>query len=245
MPSDDATQKAIAAMMKGRLLAWDPATQSARWAVEHKGPWNGGVLSTAGGLVFQGTSDARFAAYDAATGDLLWSAETQTGVMAGPISYEVNGEQYVAVAAGWGGAYALLAGGLLPPGSEPKIGRLLVYKLGGEGSLPPVERAGPAPAPPAPIGSPELIAAGMSAYANNCSTCHGDRALSYGSIPHLRTSPILSDAEQWRSIVVGGARASLGMPNFDRAFSAETAEAIRAYVISEANGPIKPIPLGR
>lgn len=246
MPSDEATQKAIAAMMKGRLLAWDPVKQTARWAVEHVGPWNGGVLSTAGGLVFQGTSDSRFAAYDAATGERLWSADTQTGVMAGPIAYEVAGEQYVAVAAGWGGAYALLAGGLLPPGSAPKVGRLLVYKLGGTATLPPVEPAGVTLAPPpAPIGAPETISLGMAAYANNCSTCHGDRALSYGSIPSLRLSPTLADAGQWRDIVVGGARKSLGMPDFSGAFEAETAEAIRAYVISEANGPLRPIPLGR
>ncbi|MBL4620097.1 MAG: PQQ-dependent dehydrogenase, methanol/ethanol family, partial [Marinicaulis sp.] len=103
LPSDEATFKAVKAMMRGRLIAWDPVKQEAAWTFEHKGPWNGGILSTAGGLVFQGTADAHFAAYDAGTGDQLWKFFTQTGIVAPPISYEIDGEQYLAVASGWGG----------------------------------------------------------------------------------------------------------------------------------------------
>ena len=107
LPTDIATFKALKAMVKGRLLAWDPITQQQAWSFEHGGPWNGGVLSTSGGLVFQGAADAHLAAYDASSGERLWKYFTQTGVVAAPITYKIDGEQYIAVASGWGGAYVL------------------------------------------------------------------------------------------------------------------------------------------
>jgi quinohemoprotein ethanol dehydrogenase len=235
LPTDEATADAVRAMLKGRLIAWDPATQKQVWSVEYKGPWNGGVLSTAGGLVFQGTADAQFAAYDAATGAKLWSKPTQTGVVAAPIAYEIDGEQYVAVAAGWGGVYALVFGGLAPPGSVGNVGRVLVFKLGGSATLPPIEaKSSLQPALPAMTASAEVLAAGFAAYAQRCLVCHGDRAHSYGALPDLRYSPVLADADEWRAIVVDGARAEKGMASFATAFDPDTAEAIRAYVLSEA-----------
>jgi quinohemoprotein ethanol dehydrogenase len=242
LPSDEATQKALIAMIKGRLVAWDPVAQAPRWAVDHKGPWNGGVLSTAGGLVFQGSADAQFVAYDAETGAELWKQPTQTGVMAAPIAYEIDGEQYVAVAAGWGGAYGLLAGGLLPTGSEPRVGRVLVYKLGGAAVLPAVESLAPAHAAAPEIdAAPEKIAAGAQSYAQHCAVCHGDHALSYGTLPNLRTSALLGDGEIWAEVVLGGAMAPGGMPKFSDAFDEETAEAIRAYVAHAAREGVAPL----
>ncbi|MEQ1930300.1 MAG: PQQ-dependent dehydrogenase, methanol/ethanol family [Parvularculaceae bacterium] len=242
LPTDEAVQKAVRAMIKGRLIAWDPVKQEARWSVEHKGPWNGGLLSSAGGLVFQGTADAHFAAYDAATGAELWKQPTQTGVMAAPIAYEIDGEQYVAVAAGWGGAYGLLAGGLLTTGSAPNVGRVLVYKLGGTAKLPDLIQFTPVHVPaPETSATPETIAAGMQVYADHCAVCHGDHALSYGSVPNLRQSALLGDAELWGEVVVGGAKASAGMPDFSGAFDAQTAEAVRAYVIDARKNGLQPI----
>ena len=81
-------------------MAWDPVQQKQAWAVERPGPWNGGTLATAGNLVFEGTAAGRFEAYRADTGERVWSFDAQTGVMAGPATYSVNGEQYVAVLAG-------------------------------------------------------------------------------------------------------------------------------------------------
>lgn len=242
LPSDQATQKALLAMIKGKLIAWDPVKQEARWTVEYKGPWNGGVLTTAGGLVFQGTADAQFAAYDAATGVELWKTPTQTGVMAAPIAYEIGGDEYVAVAAGWGGAYGLLAGGIFPTGSEPNVGRVLVYKIGGSGKLPEVGGLAPQNAAPPEINaSAETIALGAQAYAQNCAVCHGDHALSYGTIPNLRTSPVLADADIWRDTVIGGSRIASGMPNFSGALDATTAEAVRAYVADAAKKGVQPV----
>ncbi|MEX0644447.1 MAG: PQQ-dependent dehydrogenase, methanol/ethanol family [Parvularculaceae bacterium] len=234
-PTDEAQAAAVKAMIKGRLIAWDPEKQAPRWTVEHKGPWNGGVLSTAGGLVFQGTADAQFAAYDAATGEALWRQPTQTGVIAAPIAYEIDGEEYVAVAAGWGGVYALAFGGLAPPGSQSTVGRVLVYKLGGTASLPPIDAAAfDRPAPPDVTASPEVLAAGAAAYAQRCLVCHGDHARSYGALPDLRYSPALAAAAEWRAIVIDGSLSTRGMAGFATAFDPDTAEAIRAYVAAEA-----------
>ena len=93
----------------GRLIAWDPVQQKEAWRVEHVSPWNGGTLATAGNLVFQGTADGRFVAYDAKNGAKLWEVPTGTGVVAAPATYEVDGKQYVSIAVGWGGVYGLVS----------------------------------------------------------------------------------------------------------------------------------------
>ncbi len=236
LPTDEATFKALRAMLRGRLVAWDPVKQAPRWAVEHAGPWNGGVLSTAGGLVFQGASDAHFAAYDAATGERVWRFFTETGVVAAPIAFELDGDTYVTVATGWGGAYALIAGGVAPTGSEAKVGRVLTFKVGAKGALP---KSAPAQSvaatPPASTAAPEVIAAGASLYAQNCTVCHGEHAMSSGLVPNLRRSPVIGDAALWDDVVRKGARASLGMAGYSAIFDEAGSEAIRAYVISEAN----------
>jgi len=235
-PSDEASFKAIRSLLKGRLIAWDPVRQEPRWSVEHQGPWNGGVLSTAGGLVFQGASDAHFAAYDAGSGKRLWRFFTQTGVVAAPVSYELDGAQYISVATGWGGAYALIAGGVAPTGSAAKVGRVLTFKIGAKETLPPLAAPETAMAPPPKTtASPEVIAAGARAYAQTCTVCHGDQAMSSGLVPNLRHSPILSDADAWNAVVRDGAKASLGMAGYGAIIDAGLSEAIRAYVIAEAN----------
>ena len=96
--------------VKGYLLAWDPVNQKEVWRVNYLGPWNGGVLTTAGNLVVQGNAAGDFGAYRADNGQKLWSTSTQSPVMAAPVSYAVDGEQYIAVLAGWGGIYPLSSG---------------------------------------------------------------------------------------------------------------------------------------
>ena len=237
MTSDAATIKAVKAAMKGRLLAWDPVKQEMAWSFEHGGPWNGGVLSTAGNLVFQGAADAHFAAYDARTGDPLWRFFTQTGIVAAPISFELNGTQYISVATGWGGSYTLGFGGILPTGSAAKVGRVLTFKLDASGALPALEPAAVPPIPDLPQldATDELLALGTQVYGEYCSVCHGDQGISSGLIPSLRHSYALGDAETWKSIVREGGLLSEGMPNFATAFDDDTAEAVRAYMIFEAN----------
>ncbi|MGJ8563341.1 MAG: PQQ-dependent dehydrogenase, methanol/ethanol family [Alphaproteobacteria bacterium] len=237
LPEDKPTFKALKAMLKGRLLAWDPVTQKEAWAFEHKGPWNGGVLSTGGDLVFQGTADAHFAAYNAATGERVWRFFTQTGIVAAPVSYAIDGEQYVAVAAGYGGSYVLGFGGVMPSGSDFNSGRVLVFKLGAKEILPtPESEAAMDYELPEPVSvSEEVFAKGKQAYANSCSICHGDQAYASGLTPNLRFSGVTKDAELWQEVIRGGMLAENGMPNFSKQYDTETVEGIRAYVIAQAN----------
>ena len=237
LPTNKAVFKATKAALKGRLIAWNPVTQKAAWSHEYQGPWNGGVLSTSGGLVFQGAADAHFAAYNAKTGEPLWKYFTQTGVMAAPITYKIDGEQYIAVASGWGGSYVLGYGGVLPTGSTPNIGRVMVFKLGATQQLPAIDKSNVVvpDIPQALEVSDAVLQQGAYAYANTCMACHGDHAFSSGLVPNLRYSKVTTNADAWRSIVVDGALAKQGMPNFGAVLDSDTAEAIRAYVISEAN----------
>ncbi|WP_372779795.1 PQQ-dependent dehydrogenase, methanol/ethanol family [Litorivivens sp.] len=240
LPTDKAQYLALRAAVKGRLLAWNPVTQKPAWKVEHNSPWNGGVLATAGGLVFQGNADAKLVAYDAATGERLWDHFAQTGIVAPPISYELDGEQYIAVASGWGGAFALIYGGLFPAESAPGVGRLLVFKLGGKASLPELaSRAATKPSLPPQEATAELIAEGQALYNASCLVCHGDHAVSSGLLPDLRWSPLLGLKDAWNSVVLGGARAGQGMPVFASDLDEAESEAIRQYVISEARLPFE------
>jgi quinohemoprotein ethanol dehydrogenase len=237
-PQDKAIFKQLRALLKGRLLAWDPVKQQAAWTFEHGGPWNGGILSTSGDLVFQGTADAHFAAYNASTGERIWKYFTQTGIVAAPITYELDGDQYIAVASGWGGSYVLGSGGVFPTGSKAKVGRIMVFKLGAKSQLPglaeeAVEQENRVPA--LLEISDTVLADGASAYANTCAVCHGDQAFSSGLIPNLRFSPFTANADAFKSAVLGGLLENKGMPNFKGIHSDATVEAIRAYVISEAN----------
>jgi len=234
LPDDEAALKAIRATLKGRLIAWDPVTQTEKWSVPHGGPWNGGVLTTAGGLVFQGSATGEFAAYDAATGGKLWSFDTQTGVVAPSMTYEIGGEQYVALMAGWGGGFALTAGAGVDPRSEgPR--RLLVFRLGGKKTLPPRPvSAREFPDLPPVTATPQQIAAGNLTFANYCSVCHGASAVSDFSIPDLRFSPVTTDAAVWKGVVIDGDRIENGMVSFKQYVTAGQAEEVRQYVLSLA-----------
>ncbi len=116
----------------GRLLAWGPVHQKEVWRVEHVSPWNGGTLTTAGNLVFQGTADGRFVAYDAANGTKLWEMPTGTGAVAAAATYMVDDRQYISIAVGWGGSY-----GLTHRATEyQNPGTIYTYALGGTAKLP-------------------------------------------------------------------------------------------------------------
>jgi alcohol dehydrogenase (cytochrome c)/quinohemoprotein ethanol dehydrogenase len=236
-PADAKAAEAALASAQGRLIAWNPVTQTEVWRVERAGPANGGALSTAGGLVFQGTGSGEFTAIDARTGQPLWSSPTQTGVLAAPVSYQVEGKQYVAIMVGSGGSWGVVAGDANIKGNNlPNISRLLVFSLGGTTTLP---AAKPRPerkisAPPS-TASPQTIAAGAAAYGIHCSLCHGAGAVNSGILPDLRYSPALQSAETWQNIVMVGALEDGGMASFAPVLDNQTAEAIRAFVIAQAN----------
>lgn len=224
--------------VKGHLSAWDPVAQKEVWRVQHSNSWNGGLLSTAGNLVFQGRADGYFAAYTADKGELVWETPVQVGIIAAPISYSVDGEQYIAVVAGWGGAYGLASGMPRHRNNALEAGRILVWKIGGKAVLPKQEVAFIAiPKQPDIKTTPEEVAHGEKLFHTSCAVCHGAGALSAGSIPDLRYASAATHAA-WDAIVRGGAFQSKGMPKFDHLLQEADAKAIQAYVITAANNTI-------
>lgn len=235
LPDDRATRAAIRNSMQGFLLAWDPVNQREAWRVRLDSPWNGGTLATAGGLVFQGTLDGRFRAYDARTGAQLWEYDNQAATMGGPISYAVDGQQYVASLASYGTLYFLPVGfGVTNPPTEPQRGRVNVFRIGGDAQLPARELVRlPMERPPTIRANAAALQRGAAQYSQFCMVCHGLGAVSGGVLPDLRRAPSLQDSGVWAQ-TVHGARAANGMPDFSAWVNDNDAEAIRAYVAHEA-----------
>ncbi len=239
LPGDPEVRKAIRGTIGGHLVAWDPVTQKEVWRVEHGGAWNGGALSTAGGLVFQGDHKGNFSAYDARTGKTLWQQPVQTGVVAAPITYALDGEQYVAILAGWGGIMPLLTGDLSHiKGEGPQVNRsrVLVYKLGGKKTLPePYDVTRTKVPAPASFGTAAQIDKGLGLYQRYCAGCHGDTAVSGGVLPDLRWSYALSDEDTWFLITRDGGLKEAGMVGFGKELSDDDLTAIRAFVTHRAH----------
>lgn len=214
------------------LTAWDPVRQEERWRVDHNEIGSGGALATAGNLVAQGSVEREFVIYNAETGANLWSMPIQTIALAGPISYEVDGVQYIAVNAGWGGGRAIIGRG---SGFNPSVApaRMLVFKLGGDAELPAFEEVTQMPPqPPALRASEAQIARGAQYYAETCQLCHGQNAV--GGQKDLRFMTTETHA-QFMDIVRGGIREENGMASFADAVSEEQTEDIRQYLIARAN----------
>lgn len=241
LPQKPGIKKAILAGITSHLCAWDPIHQKEVWRLEHPSPVNGGVLSTAGNLVFQGTAQGNLEAYRAATGERLWSGDAQSGIVAAPVSYSVNGEQYVAVVAGWGGVFPLASGEVaLKSARAQNVYRVLAFKLDGKATLPPLPQVAPARLhPPRPTVSVATARRGEGLYQRYCGTCHGDVAVSGGVLPDLRYSATLAKPQQWSEVVLGGSLQSQGMVSFSKELSPKDAEAICAYVILRANESVK------
>ena len=240
-PEDPETVKAVLGLFRGHLSAWDPVKQEEVWRYQHAGPWNGGTLSTAGNLVFHGNIIGDFGAYSADKGELLWNFPTQTGVAAGAISYELDGEQYVSIAVGWGTILANLGGPGTASLGHQNRSRVLTFKLNGDATLPaPVNvTARPVPDLPDSTASAETIFAGHRIFAFRCAACHGLSAMSGGIMPDLRYTPQETYAN-WDAIVLGGQRAESGMPSFADILTAEESQAVMAYVVSRARATLTP-----
>jgi quinohemoprotein ethanol dehydrogenase len=236
MPQNPKIKQAILNSVHGELLAWDPVREKPAWKIERPRPWNGGVLSTAGNLVFEGTAAGNFEAYRADNGKKLWSFDAQTGVMAGPVTYLVKGEQYVAVLAGWGGVFPLATGAVATKGGKVRnISRMLVFKLGGTANLPPPPEVEPPVLNPPPMTASEAtVKKGQHLYQNFCSNCHGDAVVSGGVLPDLRYSSTLGN-DAWFNVVLRGLLEPHGMVSFSKEISHDDAAAIRAYVIFRAH----------
>jgi glucose dehydrogenase len=223
----------------GRLLAWDPVAGKARWTVIRERADNGGVLVTAGDLVFQGDTDGVIQAHDARDGKRLWSVWTGSSIQAAPVTYRSGDEQIVLVAAGRGGATGTIAPERGASTRARGPAKLLAFKLGG-GELRVTEREfGPPPKPPEQRAGAKAIAKGADIYADHCSNCHGlyvrgiEVRMLGGAIPDLRYMPETAHAE-FRAVVLGGIRLDRGMPRFADVLSVEQVDAVHAYVIEKA-----------
>jgi quinohemoprotein ethanol dehydrogenase len=225
-------QEAIVSSIGGSLMAWDPVAQAPRWTVKRPYFWNGGVLSTAGGLVFQGAAEGELDAFDATSGAKLWSYPTGNGVIAAPMTYQIDGEQYVAVMVGVGGAGQISYPAMMP--KRPRLpGRLMVFKLGGTATAPPFVTNPPPKIDLATLKSTGDAKRGFTLFNANCQVCHGPD-VSGAWLPDLKRSTIVASSDDLRSVVVDGALAPHGMASFSRFITAADVEDIRAYIITEA-----------
>jgi len=238
--------------LEGRLIAWDPVKQEARWSVEERIAVNSGVLSTAGNLVFQGQGTGEFAAYAADSGKKLWSIETKSAIDAIPVTYSVNNEQYVLTPVGWGSGSRLFAPARTMVDKTSKYGptRIYAFKLNGKAPFPtPKIVVPPVPKPPEQSGTPEMIKKGEKLYGTFvCDGCHSPGLDGTGAwiendvIPDLRYMPAEAH-KNWYAIVLGGSHWKKGMPGFadppkfafpNMRMTAADADAIHAYVIDGA-----------
>jgi quinohemoprotein ethanol dehydrogenase len=241
MPQDPAVQAQILAGVRGYLKAWDPVAQKEVWHVEQAGAWNGGVLSTAGSLVFEGNASGQFNAYNAATGATLWSFAAQGGIIAAPVSFALGDQQYVAVLVGWGGTFPLSGGALATKGAPTtNTSRILAFRLGATAQLPAPPEQPALPTPPARIGDQAQAQAGMVLFHSYCSVCHGDAAVGGGVLPDLRHTRAIADPASFKHIVIDGALRDNGMVSFAKVFDVTGAEALRTYLIGRANDELAP-----
>ncbi|MGQ0501873.1 MAG: PQQ-dependent dehydrogenase, methanol/ethanol family [Panacagrimonas sp.] len=234
LPESAKELQGVQDLYKGFLVAWDPVAKKEAWRQPYPMLWNGGTLSTAGGLVFQGTADGRLVAYAADKGDKLWEVAANTGVMAGPMTYEIDGEQYLTVAAGWGGALPLAVAGLSTMTKVQPESRVLTFKLGGTAKLPaPKNAPAPLPEPPAVTANAATIDKGRYLYNDNCGVCHGPSAIGGTVLPDLRY--MTAEKHTIFAGIVAGAYRERGMPNFMNVLKAEDVDAIHQYLIKRAN----------
>ena len=218
---------------KEELLAWDPVQQKEVWSVNLASSYNGGVLSTAGNLVFQGTASGHLVAYNAKTGEKLKQIKVGTGIMAAPMTYTIDGQQHIAVMAGYGGAML----NPYPEGSAARkyqnYGRILAFKLGGKSTpLPPKNKIPKGiPKPPDINYTPQKVQKGEKLYYTHCARCHSaveqDNHSGYPSMALLTRR----QHKVFKEIVLNGIMSYGGMAGYADVLTEEEAEAIQAYIV--------------
>jgi quinohemoprotein ethanol dehydrogenase len=214
------------------LIAWDPIKQQKIWSVPRAANVSGGVVATAGDLVFEGDVDNSFRAYDAKNGKIVWSFDAKAPVMAPPISYEVDGKQYVTVLTGTGTSLVVLGEALEKFGIDYRTQkrRVLTFALDGKVQLPnsptyefvPVQDADFHP-------DPAAEKKGAAVFGQTCLICHGYGGFAAGVAPDLRASPAILSPETFKNIVHDGALVDQNMPLFDRIPDDER-EGVRQYI---------------
>jgi quinohemoprotein ethanol dehydrogenase len=215
------------------LLAWDPVAAKEAWKVATVGGWNGGVLATAGNLVFQGQLNGRFSAYEADNGKELWHTSAQAAVLAAPITYAVGGHQYITVFAGIGTSASIdvrMLGGLTFDNRSQQR-RMLTFRLGGSAKLPHAPPPYVLLPPPDPDYRSDAaqVARGNMLFGAYCLACHGYNAEAGGGGPDLRASTVPLSAQAFRNIVHDGALRNRNMPPFGE-LTEQDLSALRQYL---------------
>lgn len=210
----------------GRLVAWDPVRQKEAWSVDQGVPWNGGTLVTAGNLVFQGTADAQFRAFDARNGKQLWATPVGSGVIAAPMTYEVDGKQYVSIAVGWGGVYGQSA-----RHSDLRTrGTVYTYVLGGSSKTPPFERYALGPLISGVTYDPKDVQAGAALYVSHCVFCHGvpgvDKGGNISNLGYVDKSLI----QNLETALFERPFAAEGMPDYRGKLTASDVAKLKAFI---------------
>ncbi|MEO8315605.1 MAG: PQQ-dependent dehydrogenase, methanol/ethanol family, partial [Pseudomonadota bacterium] len=217
------------------LIAYDPVQQQERWRLplgraELAG---GGVLTTAGNLVVQGTSAGKLMVYRADTGAVVKEIDVGTGIMGAPVTYEIDSEQYIAVLAGFGGALAPLYPRESAAYRHENYGRLLAFTLGGASTpLPPRRQPLQTPAPPELAdATPAMAQRGAALFFNFCALCHGGQGEArLSAYPDLFRLNAQTHAA-FEQIVHGGILASNGMAGFADVLSKQDVAAIHAFLV--------------
>ena len=219
------------AISPSALLAWDPITNAPRWQVDFPISHIGGTLATAGNLVFLGTAEGYLQAYTADRGDKVWEVDLGVAIVAPPITYALDGKQYLSVMAGWGGATGLF--GVNFTGEYKPEGRLWTFVLDGATDFAPVQGQAMPVLSSLPYDASETVQTrGADLYGERCAMCHGRAAISGGALSDLRYA---SEATYgiFHNIVREGAYAALGMPNLGAFVSEDDAEAIKQYILAQ------------
>jgi quinohemoprotein ethanol dehydrogenase len=211
----------------GALIAWDPIAQKEAWSVKHATPWNAGVLTTYD-LVFQGNAEGNFVAYDAKTGKKIWEVSLETGIVASPITYMIDGVQYLSIAVGWGGVYGMFSKNT----KQINLGTIYTFALGKNQPMPVFPIQPEKKLVNLPVTATEKeIANGTMLFDQYCSRCHDlDGG---GSIPDL-TFSTPETLNAINAIVREGKYLPKGMPNFGDRLSEQDVADIKQYILSEA-----------
>jgi quinohemoprotein ethanol dehydrogenase len=224
---DTATNK----FPRGMLIAWNPALRKEVWRVPQTADWNGGVLATASDLVFQGTAEGNFIAYDGSNGKILWQINLGGGIIAPPVSFMIDDKQFISVAAGWGGGY-----GMKKKFAPIQQGRVFTFEINGKGKMPGFNKAvASLVLPPATFKATATeVKHGNELFNRYCATCHVINEGGGGLAPDLAYSLLPTNTENFRGIVHKGGYLPLGMPKFGDRLSENDVEDIRKFILTKA-----------
>jgi quinohemoprotein ethanol dehydrogenase len=215
---------------RGMLIAWDPVRRKEVWRVDQGSNWNGGLLATSAGIIFQGTEDGYFIAYDASTGAVLWKVSVGGGVIAPPVTYMIDGRQYITLVAGWGGGV-----GMKFKGAALQPGRIYTFVSGGTAAMPKfIQQAVVPTIPDIPFtATPQEVAHGKELFRSYCSTCHVIAHGGGGLAPDLAYTSSVTH-QSFLAIVYRGAYLPLGMPRFGDRLSENDVLDIQKFILTSA-----------